>query len=118
MIIGGTNSVSSQLENEIAKRTSVRRIEGKNRYETSVNIAKELFPESNTLVVANGEDFPDSLAGAPLAAYRNAPIILSSPTTLTQELSDYLNNNISYVVVLGGSSSVSQDVYKNIMNRL
>lgn len=118
LIIGGGKSVAKELENQIGQRTTVRRIEGANRYQTSVEIANRLFPDSNKAIVANGENFPDSLSGAPLAAYKNMPIILNEPKSLRPELSTYIDASISQVIVLGGNNSISPEVYKNIMNRL
>ncbi|MFD3156892.1 cell wall-binding repeat-containing protein [Haloimpatiens sp. FM7330] len=67
-IIGGTGVVSSEIEEKL-KSLGINciRLAGKNRYETSVRIAEQIGT-SNGIVVASGENFPDALSIAPIAA--------------------------------------------------
>ncbi len=100
---------------EICGAGEIRRIYGKTRYETSFAIADELkdtleVETFDTIIVANGANFPDALAGSYLAAQKNAPILL------TQEMMDadvlaYVKENLSKggkVYILGGTAAVSQ----------
>lgn len=43
-----------------------------------VMIAKKLFPDRTTFIIADGGAFPDSLVGGPIAAKYGAPILLSN----------------------------------------
>ena len=52
------------------------RIQGNDRYETSINVVKYFNLDSDTITFAYGETFPDALAGSVLAAKYNSPIIL------------------------------------------
>lgn len=119
LIIGGPNSVSKAVENEIAKTTSVRRLAGQNRYETSVEVAKNLYPKAKNYLVATGGTYPDSLSGAPLAAKMDAPILLSPSNSLPSLIGNYLKGiKLSNIIVLGGNASIRPDVYKALAETL
>jgi putative cell wall-binding protein len=98
IIIGGTSSVS--LDDEFALRSAgcdvVRRLDGADRYGTSVAIAQEmlnrglvLYDESGNLMnvaVASGASAYNALLGAPVAADQSMPLLIiqkaSVPTTV------------------------------------
>ncbi len=64
---------------------------GKDRYETAILVAKSAYPTgANTVFLVKGDDFPDALAAAPLAAAFDGPIILTPSTGLTQAVRDEL----------------------------
>ncbi|WP_406542068.1 cell wall-binding repeat-containing protein [Clostridium ljungdahlii] len=71
IVLGMSNST-------YAKTTyNVTRLAGNNRYETSENIANNF--ESGTVqsvIIANGNNFPDALGGSVLSKIYNAPILL------------------------------------------
>src|SRR5690606_10527730 len=58
------------------------RISGDTRYDTAIAISQEGWKSADTVVLATGADFPDALAGGPLAYQQNAPILLTRPASL------------------------------------
>ncbi|MGD6990954.1 cell wall-binding repeat-containing protein [Sutcliffiella horikoshii] len=87
------------------------RLSGKSRFETAVEISMTGWYEADTVVLANGLNFPDALAGGPLAYAIDAPILLTRPETLhaaTQE--EILRLGARKVVILGGKAAVSEKV--------
>lgn len=76
-IIGGTAAVSEAVETELQNYDSVQRISGKNRFETSVQIAETFFSEVDRAIVAYAWNFPDGLSGGPLAYLEGMPLILT-----------------------------------------
>ncbi|WP_455099514.1 cell wall-binding repeat-containing protein [Peptostreptococcus stomatis] len=75
-IAGGINTVSKSVE---AKLPGVlERMAGKNRYETSVAIAKSKFKDSKKAFVASGEEFADALVISPVSGMYNRPTLLAS----------------------------------------
>ncbi|WP_394172462.1 cell wall-binding repeat-containing protein [Guptibacillus hwajinpoensis] len=91
----------------------ITRIEGLDRYETAVEIAKAGFEEGNTpeVVLATGLDFPDALAGAPLAYQKDAPILLTKTKTIPDSVKKALTYfGVEHVTILGGQSVVTKDV--------
>ena len=84
---------------------------GATRYETSREEALYAFSSSKRLVVASGEDFPDSLAGSSLAGALGCPIILTSSGGLSSTASEAISRLGSReFYILGGTSAVSAAV--------
>jgi putative cell wall-binding protein len=91
------------------------RLSGKSRFETAVEISMAGWDEAGTVVLANGLNFPDALAGGPLAYSLDAPILLTRPETLhaaTKE--EILRLGAKKVVILGGKAAVSEKVENQI----
>ncbi|WP_226536075.1 cell wall-binding repeat-containing protein [Fictibacillus halophilus] len=113
IIVGGTGSINNNVLNEVDGLVNkVRRIAGKDRFEVSYNIAKELN-DATTAIVANGLNFPDALAIAPYAARQKYPILLTVPTRLPNETKAALNG-IQNTIVVGGPASVGTDVFNQL----
>lgn len=113
IIIGGTGSVSQQVENELKSMgLQVTRIGGSNRFEVAYNISK-LLSNKGKAVIAYGMNFPDALAIAPFAARNEYPILLANQNELPSQTQAALaEKNISNSYVIGGEGSISNDVYK------
>lgn len=91
----------------------ISRLAGPNRFDTANKIAAEGWKDgADTILIAQGNDFPDALAGAPLAAYHDAPILLvpkgKGITASTLQTIKKLNPNNA--ILLGGSTIVSSEV--------
>lgn len=96
----------------------VTRLEGANRYETSVAISKANHkdPEKvKNVVIASGEDFADALSGAGLALQLDAPILLTAKGGLSKEVKEEIERlRPEKVYILGGTSAVSETVESEI----
>lgn len=118
IILGGTGSVSQAIEDSLAGDANVVRIGGANRYETSANVAMELYPSGvDTVYIASGESgrFADSLSGGALAGSEGAPVLLTRGDRVEDSTAAALAHlDASNVVVLGGPSSVSDGVYGTV----
>ncbi|NMH75217.1 hypothetical protein HF078_19240 [Bacillus sp. RO2] len=91
------------------------RLSGQSRFETAVEISMSGWFEADTVVLANGLNFPDALAGGPLAYALDAPILLTRPETLhaaTKE--EILRLGARKVVILGGKAAVSEKVVNQL----
>jgi putative cell wall-binding protein len=88
------------------------RIAGADRYETAVRISAAAFHDAvTTVVVASGESFPDGLAAGPLAALKNAPILLTARESLPSITATELGRLApTQVLVVGGTAAVSDQV--------
>lgn len=76
-LIGGEGVIEPSVEDALkAKGISVTRMAGLDRYATNLDVLNKLSYDRSTIYVATGEDFPDALAGAVLAAKQNNPILL------------------------------------------
>lgn len=109
-IVGGTGVVSQTIEDALkAKEIVVTRLNGNNRYETSVAIAKQLdLDQNSTVFLATGANFPDALSVAPIAAAKGMPIILTEKTKLPDATKQFFaETKISKVYVVGGYGAVA-----------
>jgi putative cell wall-binding protein len=85
----------------------------------AVAASRRLFPpqSANAVVLARVDDFADALAGAALAASRNAPLLLTSSDSLDDETLDEITRVLApgeLVYVLGGSAAVSTAVVQRL----
>jgi serine protease len=113
-VVGGTTVVSDGVATAISSMTGARveRLAGVDRYETAAAVSATTYPPGLDVVyVATGLDFPDALAGGPLAASRGAPILLVHrdliPDSTATELERLAPTSI---VILGGAAAVSDAV--------
>ena len=89
-----------------------RRVSGKDRYETALEIAKLSFDKNNNAILASGEVFADSLSAVSLTKKHNAPIILTQSDSLTENAKKYLN--VKNVFIVGGEKTVAKNILTNI----
>ncbi|NLL53444.1 MAG: hypothetical protein GX248_12180 [Peptococcaceae bacterium] len=85
------------MATELAKtKNQVKRLQGQDRYETMLEIAKKLYPDkAENVVLATGKDFADALAGVPLANQKNAPILLvNSSVDLSRDVFAYIQQHL------------------------
>ncbi|APR00479.1 cell wall-binding repeat-containing protein [Clostridium botulinum] len=119
-LIGGQGSLTDNIMTEVRNivpslNNNIIRLWGNNRYDTSLEICKHFNLDSDTAVIANGENFPDALSGSALAAKQNAPIILTNGKDISNQKT-YLNTkNYKNLILLGGSGSISLNL-ENILN--
>ncbi|WP_273851728.1 cell wall-binding repeat-containing protein [Guptibacillus spartinae] len=92
--------------------TNVTRIAGVNRYETAVKISQEGWKEhAQGVVIARGDDFPDALAGAPLAYDLDSPILLTHSKALDPIVKEEIERlHPEFAILLGGEKALSKDV--------
>ncbi|MCQ6278661.1 cell wall-binding repeat-containing protein [Bacillus sp. EB600] len=89
-----------------------KRISGADRFETAVAISKQGWANgADTVVLARGYDFPDALAGTPLAYQLDAPLLLTRDQSLTATTKAEVQRlNAKKVILLGSSDAISQGV--------
>ena len=105
-ILGGESAVSGEMQTQLTNHGDVVRIGGKNRFETSVQIAETFFESPKSAVLAYAWNFPDGLCGGPLAASMNAPLILTMENYENQAASYIKQNGITTGTVLGGEKLI------------
>lgn len=107
-LIGGAGVISYNIEKQLIDLgISVTRLYGKNRYETNIQIAKQLSDVSQIAVVT-GEDYSDALSIGPIAVKLNMPIILVGSSTVPQVVKEYIvNKNINKTYVIGKGTSIN-----------
>jgi len=96
--------------------TEISRLSGKDRIATAVEISKSGWKNSNNVVLAYAMNYPDALAGAPLAYALDAPILLTANKGSLESsvLSEIKRLGAKKVYILGGSSAVSDNIAKSL----
>lgn len=119
-IVGGKSVVSDSVVNDLKKLgCNVYRIAGSDRYETSLNVAKEMDKKEDIseVAVVNGiTGLADALSVASPAASRHIPIILSSRDNLWGSEKWMNDEKISKSYIIGGKAAISVDVENKLNN--
>ncbi len=114
IIVGGTDVVSNSVATALGKLSgvsSVRRLWGSTRYETSVEFAKDQFPYVGNFCLVRGAD--DNLADAIGATVLGYPILYVEQNSIRTEVNNYLDSRVtssSEIFVIGGIAAVSDTV--------
>lgn len=104
VIIGGEKSIPKSVEEKLKEKNfKVIRIAGRNRYETSTKLAKQLKAKNkNNVVLANGEKFADALSAAPYAVQKKQTLVLTDGKTLPKDVKAQ-----DVKTIIGGEKSVN-----------
>lgn len=106
----GTSTANAQ------PRTGIERIAGNGPVEVSSAVARRFFVDTDTVVIARADAYPDALAGAPLAKQFDAPILFvpqsgSLPQMVFAEL-DRLQPD--QALILGGTAAIDPSIEQAI----
>jgi len=108
ILLGGTGCLTPAIETQLtALGFNWERIGGQNRYETSVLLAGKV--SSDSLIIANGDNFPDALSAASYAGIKQIPVVLTSKT-MPSSVAEYCQRtNPAHIIVIGGEGAVSTE---------
>jgi putative cell wall-binding protein len=127
IIVGGAAAVNGAVEGQLnGIGVTPQRIQGATRYETSKNIADFEVRNFNfdweRPIVATGTNFPDALAGAPLAGLNGSVMLLANNTNDATVTALASNKSVvragQFYYVLGGTAAVSNNLVTFIDNVL
>lgn len=100
---------------EIVVGDVVRRVAGDTRIHTAAELALGTFADAATVVLARADDYPDALAGAPLAALLDAPILLTDKDALSSTTAAAIEAlGAEKVVLLGLEAALSARVQAQV----
>jgi ell wall binding domain 2 (CWB2)/WD40-like Beta Propeller Repeat len=111
-------------EPDWGRREMTRRF-GADRIDTAIAISKVVFggaASASAVVLARSDNFPDALAGTPLARAKNAPILLTPPGALDARTSAELTRVLGAgsgktVFILGGPAAVAPGVESALISQ-
>ena len=125
IIIGGTSSVTEETEEALSEIASVTRLGGDTRYETAAIIAEwsvEQGMSYDGLTVATGTNYPDALTASALCGKNGSVLLLSaasvSSSSVLEEVITENADDISDIYIVGGNSSVSEEIREMITDAL
>lgn len=105
-IVGGEKSISKNIEQQFSTIAKVHRISGRDRYDTSVQLAKEIGNDKYTVV--SGENFADNLVAIPYSYTNNSTIVLTSSKSISNNLKSLIKNK--HFTIVGGEKSVPNEI--------
>ena len=114
-IAGGTNTISRATEAKLPRVEE--RMAGKDRYETSVAIAKSKFRGSKEAYIASGEEFADALVISPISGKYNRPTLLVSRNKNNNlVVKNYIKDNrLTAVTAIGGERYIPYSVLEDLV---
>ncbi len=118
--MGATKPVTLKL---VVARNDAQwsRVSGGDRYQTMGALYDQAFESGScdTILLASGESYADSLAAAGYAGILKAPIVTTSFGSLpevSQTQIARMSNGSAKVVIIGGEGVISQDVQDAVLN--
>lgn len=118
-VSGGTATItatvggkSASCEISVAKIPTLVRLGGSNRYSTAIKISDTGWTSSDYIILANGTNYADALCGVSLAAYLDAPILLTENyrNLETEVLSKIQQLGAKEIIILGGYKVISANI--------
>lgn len=83
------------------------RIQGKNRFETAVQVSLHTFEKSDTVLIANGRKYIDALPASTLANHLKAPILLVESNAIPDVTTNEIKRlGATKAYVLGGLATL------------
>ncbi len=116
-IAGGTNTISKLTEAKLP--SVVERMAGKDRYETSVAIAKSKFKDSRDAFIASGEEFADALVISPVSGKYNRPTLLASRNKTSNVLvKKYISDTRMHTITaIGGERYLPYSILLDLVGK-
>ena len=104
-LLGGENALPEDMEKQFSKY-QIKRLSGKTRYETNLEILKEAGGNQEELVVCTGKKFADSLS----ASASGKPILLVS-NVLSDLQMEYMESlKVENIYIIGGETAVNAEL--------
>ena len=107
ILVGGQESISRSLENQLDNIYKVERVSGIDRYETSIKLAEVInkYTKQENIIV-NGNTV-DALTAGAVAAKLNRSIILTNGVNLPEGANRVVNPASPNNIIIGGISSIN-----------
>ena len=96
-----------------------REVSGATREATAVAVAEAFLPDATGTGVARRDGFADALTGGVHAAAQGLPVLLTAQDDLPRDTAAHVDGSaIDRAVVFGGTSAISEDVVRQLEQRL
>jgi putative cell wall-binding protein/uncharacterized protein YkwD len=95
------------------------RLSGTDRYDTMAAIANMSHDQSDVVILASGNDFPDALAASSVAGLSQAPLLLTDSKSLSSQAAEkIISLSAKQVIIVGGTGSVSSAIENQLRTQL
>lgn len=113
MMIAGMSTSTSLADNQ----QSLNRIQGYDRYETSLAINNSINTSGKVAIIASGENYADSLSAQGLVKSTHGKLYLTEGNAVSSKLiAQMKKDGIQQVIVVGGEKAISPKVYNILRN--
>ena len=103
--VPGTTTPSTPAE----QQKTTTRVAGADRIQTSVEVSKKYYESAETVIIANYEQFADSLSASALSKQLKAPILLVQKDQLDSVVAQEIKRlGAKNVIVIGGEKSIDK----------
>ncbi|MDU5977330.1 MAG: leucine-rich repeat protein, partial [Finegoldia magna] len=100
---------------EIFEKIPSRRIAGRNRQLTAVEVSKALFEKADTVILTSSNKMVDALSSSPYGVGKNAPTLLVEKDSIMDEvLQEIKRLNPTQIIIAGGKTVISEKVEDQI----
>ena len=117
-IFGGWGAVSDQLLNKMKTAgLNPKRLNGDNRYTTSLAIAKQVTQgwKPATVGVATGTHYADALSASAVSARNGWPLVLGSRTCLNSQVASWMKSSSGQRIAYGGRGVLTESGWHQLM---
>lgn len=117
IVAGGPDTVSAGIEAGLtAAGITAKRVAGRDRYETARLLVAAAYPSgAANVLIATGENFPDALVGAVMAARTKSPLFTTPSTCLEGATKDWMiGSGVKTETLLGGLPSLNEAVAASV----
>ncbi|MBC2579495.1 cell wall-binding repeat-containing protein [Clostridium sp. DJ247] len=120
VIVGGnavvTDEVANAISNSLSVKPEVKRIWGKDRFETSAKVAEELG-NSESVFITYGYNYADALSISSIAGIKGMPILLTDKDALPDSVSKFMSEGkTSNAYIIGLQGVIGSNVESSINN--
>lgn len=114
-LLGGELAISKNIENNLVNSGYiVSRINGVNRFDTSVKVAQKVGNQGEVFLTTSNNS-PDPLSIASYAGITGKPILLTGQSALSKEVKDFIiNESLTKVTIIGGETAVSKKIEEDL----
>ncbi|MDY6064770.1 MAG: leucine-rich repeat protein [Finegoldia sp.] len=98
-------------------KVQTTRIAGENRYQTAIEISKQNYKQTDTVIIASGENYPDALTATVLAHQKQAPILLTHPNKTKEVEKEIQRLQATNIIIIGKEKAVTkqeEQAYKKL----
>ncbi|GAA4867892.1 cell wall-binding repeat-containing protein [Serinicoccus chungangensis] len=116
---GGTTVLSDDVLDDVSLGMPWTRYSGPDRYDTAEAVLEQ-FPAEGKVLVATGQDFPDSLTAVPVAARTGAGVALTRPDAVPAGVLDEVERLVTgfsfpLITIVGGELAVHDTVETQLL---
>jgi len=104
-----------QATGALVNVTDSDRFSGTDRYATAAALSATFAADADAVYIASGENYPDALAIAPIAASAGAPLLLVRKNSVPAEVAAELKRlNPKRIVAVGGTGAIYESVFNTL----